>query len=131
MQTVRLEFKEPNSRIEGSEVRSKLLSNVSDLYKRLERCRNNIQSKYPHLAPKRMDFHTELISGSEVPTSELLVSRASKLHNTEFPFRTDMIGKKAFGLVGPNADGYGQTHVTIAFFPGNIPSLSDLNNLCN
>lgn len=116
-----IRFLDPNYRIEGKEIRSKLLDPDSYLYKWIDRKRNTLIYKYPgKVGLKRMDYHIELLRPSE--SEDLLVERAGQLDGQSIILmdKLDTIGR-ALVLEGPFIEGYGRTHITVAYFPGEIP----------
>lgn len=122
-----IEFTNPNVKLKG-ELRSKLIDPNSVLYKHLTSMKNFINSKYGfRVSPSRMDFHIELIKSTEEPDQKTLISRARQAegqHTTNYA----ILNKKAFVLIGPVIEGYGQTHITIAYFREGCPEIVELIN---
>lgn len=121
-------FLDPNNRIEGREVRSKLLHPTSALYAHLQAVRNRICARYGDLVgPKRMDFHVELIHLEELydmsdeDARKTLVARAQKLQGEEMSVFTRGPFGKAVGVLVPFLVRGSPTHVTLAYFPQGIP----------
>lgn len=111
-----IKFTNPGRRLAG-ELRSKLIDPRSDLYQFLEDQRAQLVKSNKDIGDKRMDFHIELIKSTEVPTEELLVSRARLIqdYNIQNLGLTRM--GKALVILGPDVMGYGKTHITVAFYP--------------
>ena len=110
-----INFQNPNQRISG-ERRSKLLDSDSDLYKYVDSVYKNLVNKYGNLiGPRRMDYHIELIGEGEDCTDELLVERCQQLENQQLKPILGIINR-GYVLFCPPVDGYGKTHITIAFF---------------
>lgn len=112
-----IRFLNPNARIEGKEMRSKLLEPSSELYGWLQNERKIVCEKYENVDPQRMDFHIELISKTETPSEELLVSRAKQLEGSVCDSSQKVLIGKTYMLPCPAVQGYGDTHITIAHFP--------------
>lgn len=126
-----LQYAHPWSVSQGVERRSKLLDPHSALYKCLMKCRYALIEKYGDMVgPARMDLHTELIKSSELPTDELLLARTAALHNKHVNLEFVMVGSRAFCAKTPAVDGYGSTHVTIAYFGGVVPAFGEMNDMC-
>ncbi len=119
---MKIEFESPYSRIKGRECRSKLLDPNSELYAWIDQQRLILEVEFGHLvAPKRMDYHIELIGNDEKRSEELLNQRARKLHNRKINPNNFQIFDEAWVLETPDVDGYGPTHITIGYFPNGIP----------
>lgn len=120
---MRIEFQDPKTRLEN-EKRSKLLDPKSELYRELTNQRNLLEQHHKdgEIAPKRMDFHIELIASNEEPSDELLISRCQELQGCEIEIE-HAIMKKAIVIRTPYVSGYGCTHITIAYFPNGIPKV--------
>ena len=105
-----------------NEKRSNLLSPHSHLYVWLLFNRNKIICKYgSSVAEQRMDFHIELISNQEEATSELLLKRASELHQKNFSPTFSILGN-AVVVFTPNVSRLFHTpYITIAYFPSGVP----------
>ena len=116
--TLQIEF-ESLDRIAGREGRSKLLATQSALYKILDRLKQAIKSKY-EIKPDRMNLHIEVTKTRQDPQFR---QKAESIHQTSIDLSNEanwtFLGK-AFVLRTPEVAGYGQTHITIAFF-GNFP----------
>lgn len=121
-----IEFWEPSQVIPGKERKSKLLHPDSALYRYLDFIRQQLVQQHPqNIAPKRMDYHIELISQAECDqlngnTDSTLVSRCQKLQGLVLnPVEIEPQGK-VWAMKTPEVDGYGPTHITIAYYPGGI-----------
>lgn len=114
---MQVNFIDSNARL-PNELRSKLLKPDSSLYTWLAAQRQLLITRYgERVGPMRMDFHVELIRRDEEPTEEMLVTRCKLLEGTNVPSTTlDKLGK-AIVLPLPSVEGYGTTHITIAYFP--------------
>lgn len=115
-----LHFENPNAVLVGKERKSKLLAHNSSLYAEASRQRQILESTFGSLVDaKRMDFHVELIKDN--PTDNLLVERAQLVEGT--PINTTVYNKtgKSIGFIGPYVSGYGQTHITLGYFPAGLP----------
>lgn len=129
MLILKVHFIDPNNRLKGKERRSKLLDPKSDLYKWVDNEYKLLIEKYGDtsqeglVGSKRMDYHIELIKGRKEATDELLVERAQQLEGKEviIPQKLSSMGR-ALVVDGPNLEGYGNTHITVAFFPKGVPS---------
>lgn len=118
---MKIEFEDATRRLDG-ERRSKLLKKGSELYQWLEEYSNGLVEKFGELvAPKRMDYHFELIKRGEEATDELLVERAKMLEGEDVDISNLGVFYRAWVLIGPEVDGYGQVHCTIDFFRGGVP----------
>ena len=121
-----INFQNPTRRISG-ERRSKLLDSDSYLYKYVDGIYKNLVKRYGNLVgPRRMDYHIELVSREEDCTDELLVERCQQLENQQLEnqqLKTMDFGiiNRAYVLFCPLVDGYGKTHITIAFFKKGVP----------
>ena len=83
--------------------------------------RQELVEKYKdEIALQRMDFHIELIRQDENPTIELLVNRAQILEGKKILIEMKNL-KKAKVIKTPYIEGYGETHITLAYFPKGIP----------
>lgn len=116
--TLQIEF-ESLDRIVGQEGRSKLLAKQSALYQVLDRLKQAIKTKY-EIKPDRMDLHIEVTKTRHDP---LFRQKSESIHQTSVDLSNEanwgFLGR-AFVLWTPEVDGYGRTHITIAFF-GNHP----------
>jgi len=121
-----IRFKDPDRRL-NNELRSKLLDSNSALYKYLTNRRNELILQYGEtktggkIGDARMDFHVELIGQIEKPSVELLIERAEKVEGHFATIQTEEVLGKALVIDGPWINGYGNTHITIAYFPGGVP----------
>lgn len=106
-----IKFLDCKQRIEGKEVRSKLLDPNSFLYLWLKQTRATLSEFLPNISDQRMDFHIELISKAEEPTEELLVSRAQKLEGQNVNILCPQLVDKNFQLSAPE-----NMHITIVHF---------------
>lgn len=111
-----IKFLEPGKRIEGKELRSKLLHPESELYAWLKISRGAISDVLPNVSPQRMDFHIELIRKDEEPTEEILVSRAQELEGKTTNILTARLQGKTYVVPCPEVTGYGPTHITVVHF---------------
>lgn len=69
-----------------------------------------------------MDYHMELLQpGDPADNPSLLVERAQKLEGLELQHWNPECYGKAIVINGPYVEGYGNTHITIAYFPKGIP----------
>lgn len=106
-------------RIEGKEGRSKLLANSSELYQVLNRLKQAIKADY-EVKPDRMDLHIEITKQRHDPDFR---KKSESIHQQTIDLANEnnwgFLGR-AFVLWTPEVEGYGQTHITIAFF-GNYP----------
>lgn len=121
---MKIEFQDPNNVIAGKEKRSKLLNENSELYKHVDKLRNELLKKYGSLiSEKRMDYHMELINANEEPTKEKLVTRAKMLENQDVDERKYKVTKNSIGIeCSQSVPGYGKPHVTIAHFAKGVPN---------
>lgn len=111
-----LKFLSPEKRIEGKEMRSKLISNESPLYDWLSLERKKVTEIFPDISdPQRMDFHIELIKKDEIPSEDLLLSRVKELEGKEI-YMNKRLNKKTYQVDSPLVSGYGDTHITIVHF---------------
>jgi hypothetical protein len=113
-----VEFENPNGVIEGKERKSKLLKVSSPLYNECKRKREILSKKFPQIDSQRMDFHLELIKDN--PTDNLLVKRAQKLEKSSINVNEYLLTKKSIGIKGPYLEDYGQTHITLGYFPNGL-----------
>ena len=116
-------------RINGKEGRSKLLHTDSQLYQLLHNLKRNISEQFPAKSD-RMDLHIEITKQRRDPNFR---AKAQHLQNQTVDLAdTNNWGflGRAFVLWTPESEGYGQTHITIAFF-GRYPKpdLTVLRNL--
>ena len=117
-----INFRDPSLRLEG-ERRSKLLDPGSDLCVWLDNKYKELVNKYGNqVGSKRMDYHIELIGRNDIYSDVLLVKRAHELENKEIDITNIGTLHRAYVLYGPELNGYGQTHITIAFYPSGVPS---------
>lgn len=109
--------------LHDKERRSKLLAPESELYHILEAERTRLVEKYgDKVAPKRMNFHIELIGGADPWSSETVTDRAKNVHGKCIDLQFGSTGNnKAYVVHGPIVPGYGRTHITVAYFPDGIP----------
>ena len=106
-------------RIVGKEGRSKLLHTDSELYQLLKSVKATINQQFTTKGD-RMDLHIEITKERRDPNFR---TKAEQLHNqTVDVMNADNWGflGRAFVLWTPESEGYGKTHITIAFF-GNHP----------
>jgi hypothetical protein len=117
-----IRFTDPNRRL-PNEKRSKLLDPCSPLYQKLENYRKSLLQAYSaQIAGKRMDFHLELLQpGDPAEDGSLLVERARELEGQEIRHWNPECYGKAVVINGPYLEGYGNTHITVAYFPKGIP----------
>lgn len=116
-------------RINGKEGRSKLLHTDSQLYQLLHHLKRNISEQFP-AKPDRMDLHIEITKERRDPNFR---AKAEQLQNQT----VDLADANNWGFLGrafvlwtPESQGYGQTHITIAFFGRHPkPDLTVLRNL--
>lgn len=120
-----VQFEDPNNAIPKRERKSKLLKNDSALYSVLRAYRNKLESNYGDLVSnQRMDFHTELIKRNDDVTEEKLVDRAQQLEGRCIDLAdTDSwnIGRHSVSINTGRVDGYGNTHITVAYFKQGVP----------
>lgn len=119
---MKLVLNDPTIRLRG-ECRSKLLKRDTQLYNHLNKRREQLKAKYgSKVSYKRMDFHIELIRAEDSDCNRAkLLTRAQQVNGIEIEL-TESIYKQALVLTGPNIEGYGNTHITIAFFPFGVPA---------
>ena len=118
-----IKFLDSKNRINGKERRSKLLDPNSELYQWVDAKYTELVNQYgKQVGEKWMDYHIELIGRNDVFSDKLLVDRCQELENV--PTDLTHLGKmgRAYVLWGPAVSGYGQTHITIAFFPDGVPA---------
>jgi len=117
-----IEFENPTEVIQGKERRSKLLKTSSPLYSLVSSYRDKLVRLFPNgVGDKRMDFHIELINGNEKDSPELLLERTKKLEKVDIQnFNVTIMNEKAVVLECPMVEGYGNTHITIAYFPKKV-----------
>lgn len=124
-----IEFQNPNDVIVDKERKSKLLKKNSPLYNECLRKRRILESKYKDiLGEQRMDFHIELIKDN--PTNDLLVFRAQQLEKILVDTNQYSYTNKSIGIKCPYVDGYGETHITMGYFPNGLPE-NDFVKLLN
>ena len=116
-------------RINGKEGRSKLLHTDSQLYQLLHSLKRNISEQFPAKSD-RMDLHIEITKQRHDPNFR---AKAEQLQNQT----VDLADANNWGFLGrafvlwtPKSEGYGKTHITIAFFGRHPkPDLAVLRNL--
>ena len=116
-------------RINGKEGRSKLLHTDSQLYQLLHSLKRNISEQFPAKSD-RMDLHIEITKQRRDPNFR---AKAEQLQNQT----VDLADANNWGFLGrafvlwtPKSEGYGKTHITIAFFGRHPkPDLAVLRNL--
>ncbi len=120
----KINFKDPNNRISGEERRSKLLDPSSELYKWVDNKFKDLVAKYgEQVGSKRMDYHIELLKRNDnTSDGKLLVERCQQLENKDVDVTNVGQLGRAYVLHTGKVDGYGETHVSIAFFPKGVPS---------
>lgn len=120
-----IKFEDPNNTILKRERKSKLLKNDSSLYSVLRAYRNKLESNYGDLVSnQRMDFHIELIKRNDDVTEEKLVDRAQQLEGQCIDLAdTDSwnIGRHSVSINTGRVNGYGNTHITVAYFKNGVP----------
>lgn len=120
-----VQFEDPNNAIPKRERKSKLLKNDSALYSVLRAYRNKLESNYGDLVSnQRMDFHTELIKRNDDVTEDKLVERAQQLEGRCIDLAdTDSwnIGRHSVSINTGRVYGYGNTHITVAYFKQGVP----------
>lgn len=123
----------PDKRIEQDgkrEGRSKYLDRESELYKFLREVIGRINEKFTP-SPERMDLHMEVCRARGL-SEEDMRKQAHQVHEQEVDVTDmdnwDFVGR-AFALKTPYVEGYGETHITVAFFRDNRPSLEELRSL--
>lgn len=124
-------FKDPNARLQD-EMRSKLIKPDCELYNRLDKLRYGYLTLYglESVAPRRMDYHIELIKTKEEARDEnLLVKRCQKLEGVVLNELELCKMGKAIVLKTPYVEGYGITHITVAYFPDGVPEGLGLSSL--
>jgi hypothetical protein len=126
---MKIAFENPNERLKG-EVRSKLLKTGSPLWVFLDTLRDKLVEKYGYLVgPMRMGYHIELIKNvdgmSNQEISDMSVTRSKFLEGKVIQVPVDVRNLtwmgKALVVTTPYVEGYGPTHITVAFFPGGRP----------
>jgi hypothetical protein len=118
---LKIEFEDPDNVLAGKERKSKLIKQDSDLYRELTRKRAILETTFGlALDGKRGDFHIELIK--ESPTNDVLVNRAQALEGTTIDTHNYAFTEKSIGVSCPLVDGYGETHITLGFFPSGLPT---------
>ena len=123
-----IEFQDPNAVLIGKERKSKLLKNGSSLYKECERKSQILKKKFgDEMGEKRMDFHLELIKDD--PTDMLLVERARNIEKMPVDVNKYELTSKSIGIKGPFVSGYGETHITLGYFPKGLPKTDFVNLL--
>jgi hypothetical protein len=120
-----IEFLDPTTVIAGKEKCSKLLNPRSDLYRHLDALRTRIVKAFPGKvqSPPRMDLHIEMIHKEEVPPQPgCLVKRCALLQGQQIDASPRLMEKmgKALVIPTPAVDGYGDTHITVAWFPEGV-----------
>lgn len=116
---MKVRFTNPGKMLEGEE-RSKLLDPTSSLYHWLQAERMRVTDTFgpDAVAPKRMDFHIELLKERGLGEGPL-VQRAQQVEGHAVDTSETRCWGRAYVLIiGREVE---NLHVTIAFFPGGVP----------
>jgi len=120
-----IEFLDPTVVIAGKERCSKLLKPDSALYRHLDSLRKQIEQAFPGKVqtPPRIDLHIEVITNRVPYSEEEVLKRCAQLQGQQIDASPHLLEKlgKAVMLPTPEVDGYGGTHITLAWFPGGVP----------
>ncbi len=118
-----IKFLNPTIIDEIKEKHSKLLDPASELYEALAVLRKDLRNTHGDLIfhPQQMDFHIEVIPRDSVYNKEELLSRVQQLEGQVVEFRISHFNNNAMVINCPIADGYGPTHITVAYFPNELP----------
>lgn len=120
-----IEFEDPDHIISKKEKKSKLLKKSSSLYSVLYVYRNKLLEAYGEdVSDQRMDFHIEVVKKSEEWTEDKLLDRAKELDGRCIDLAdTDMwnIGRHSVTIKTGRVMGYGNTHITLAYFKNGVP----------
>lgn len=120
-----IQFEDPDHQIPKKEKKSKLLKTASSLYSVLTVYRSKLLSAYGEdVSDQRMDFHVELVKRSEEWTEEKLLDRARELEGRCIDLAdTDVwnIGRHSMTIKTGRVMGYGNTHITLAYFKEGVP----------
>lgn len=120
-----IQFEDPDHLISKKEKKSKLLKRTSSLYSVLSVYRSKLLSAYGEdVSDQRMDFHIELVKRSEEWTEEKLLDRVKELEGRCIDLAdTDVwnIGRHSVTIKTGRVMGYGNTHITLAYFKEGVP----------
>jgi hypothetical protein len=120
-----INFEDPENLIPKKERKSKLLKTTSPLYSVLTVYRNKLLAEYgDYVSDQRMDFHIELVKKSEEWSEEKLINRAKELEGRCIDLAdTDSwnIGRHSVTIKTGRLMGYGNTHITLAYFKEGVP----------
>lgn len=120
-----VQFEDLNHLISKKEKKSKLLKKSSSLYSVLTVYRNKLLSVYGEdVSDQRMDFHIELVKNSEEWSEEKVLNRAKELEGRCIDLAdTDAwnIGRHSVTIKTGRVMGYGNTHITLAYFKNGVP----------
>lgn len=120
-----IQFEDPDHIISKKEKKSKLLKTTSSLYSVLSVYRSKLLSAYGEdVSDQRMDFHVELVKRSEGWTEDKLLDRAKELEGRCIDLaNTDVwnIGRHSVTIKTGRVMGYGNTHITLAYFKEGVP----------
>lgn len=121
-----IQFEDPDHVISKKERKSKLLKTSSSLYSVLTVYRNKLLSAYgENVSEQRMDFHVELVKRSETWTEDKLLDRTQELEGRCIDLAdTDVwnIGRHSVTIKTGRVMGYGNTHITLAYFKEGVPA---------
>lgn len=131
---LKIEFENEKVLLQG-ERNSKKLKVDSELVKFLSNVRKEIKETYPNIKGDDRPWHIELNSGggrgrtltadTGIDKGEQINTRAQQIHGKTVDVSSTssyQIMGKAFVLNTPAVDKYGNTHVTVAFFPDGATS---------
>lgn len=102
---------------------SKLLDPASDLYRALAELRQSLRDTHGESIahPPRMDFHIEVMKWQSAYTEVEMLERVHQLENQVIKLTISHLNNKAMVIECPEVEGYGPTHITVAYFPAGLP----------
>lgn len=122
-ETYSIKFLHPD-RIDAQRERcSKLLDPDSELYQALLKLRQGLRETYGETIahPPRMDFHVEVMKWQSSYTEAEMLQRVHQLENQNIQLTLSPFKSKAMVINCPEVEGYGPTHITVAYFPQGLP----------